>query len=235
MKYLSILLLIFSAPDFFGQNVGINATGAAPNASAMLDVSSTSSGMLIPSMTDVQRLAIASPATGLLVFQTNLQSGFWYYDGTQWVSLCSNGIYNNMYQVNGTAGVVLTVNGTWVALPGLSQAITLTGPAKVYVHYDGGLQTTSGVTTGYSIADFAIFVNGALPPGGGGYKRVAALNNGGLVTNIANCAMDYVTTLPAGAYTITTQANKNGGSNCNASGSNTSVLQGNMSIIVVYQ
>jgi hypothetical protein len=231
-----LFFLFLSNVQFnYAQNVGINSTGAPPVPSAMLDVASTSSGLLIPSMTDVQRLAIAAPATGLLVFQTNALSGFWYYNGTQWVYMCSNGIFNNMYQLNGTAGAALTVVGTWVALPGLSQVINLSGPAKVYVHFDGGLQTTSGVTTGFSIADFAIFVNGLLPPGGGGYKRVAALNNGGLVTNIANCAMDYITTLTAGTHTITVQANKNLGSNANASGSNTSVLQGNMSIIVVYQ
>jgi len=228
-------MMLFASGKIISQNVGINATGAPPAASAMLDVSSTNSGVLIPSMTDVQKLAIASPATGLLIFQTNALSGFWYFDGTQWVYLCSNAIYNNSYQLNGTGGAALTVVGTWVPLPGLSQVINLTGPAKIFVHFDGGLQTTSGVTSGFSIADFAIFINGLLPAGGGGYKRVSAINNTGLVTNIENCSMDYITTLAAGAYTITVQANKNLGSNCTASGNNASVLQGNMSIIVVYQ
>ena len=71
------------------QNVGINATGAAPAASAMLDISSTNSGLLIPRMTTAQRTAIAAPATGLLVYDTNLSS-FYYYDGTQWVWMLSN-------------------------------------------------------------------------------------------------------------------------------------------------
>ena len=66
------------------QNVGINSTGTAPNTSSMLDVSSTSSGLLIPRMTAVQRNALSSPATGLLVFQTDTREGFYYYDGTVW-------------------------------------------------------------------------------------------------------------------------------------------------------
>jgi hypothetical protein len=71
------------------QNVGINATGAAPAASAMLDVSSTTSGLLIPRMTSAQRTAIAAPATGLLVYDTTIGS-FYYWDGTQWIWMLSN-------------------------------------------------------------------------------------------------------------------------------------------------
>ncbi|MBI3240619.1 MAG: hypothetical protein HYZ43_17535 [Flavobacteriia bacterium] len=71
------------------QNVGINATGAAPAASAMLDVSSTTSGLLIPRMTSAQRTAIAAPATGLLVYDTTIGS-FYYWDGIQWIWMLSN-------------------------------------------------------------------------------------------------------------------------------------------------
>ena len=64
--------------------VGINTT--TPDASAALDISSTSSGLLIPKMTQAQKNAIASPATGLLIFQTNGTSGFYFYDGTVWTT-----------------------------------------------------------------------------------------------------------------------------------------------------
>ncbi len=72
------LLIAFSA---FAQ-VGINSDGSGPDNSAMLEVKSTTKGLLIPSMTAVQRAAIASPATGLLVFQTNGAAGFYYNNGT---------------------------------------------------------------------------------------------------------------------------------------------------------
>ncbi|MGB1270411.1 MAG: hypothetical protein ACPG45_11815, partial [Flavobacteriaceae bacterium] len=56
------------------------------DSSAALDITSTSSGLLIPKMTQAQRIAIASPATGLLVYQTNATAGFYYYDGSVWAT-----------------------------------------------------------------------------------------------------------------------------------------------------
>src|SRR3712207_6962106 len=49
--------------------------------SAMLDVKSINKGVLIPAMTAAQRSAIATPATGLIVYQTNAPSGFYYNAG----------------------------------------------------------------------------------------------------------------------------------------------------------
>lgn len=70
-----------------GQGVGINTAGAIPDASAMLDLSATNRGLLTPRMTKAQRDAIAGPATGLLIFQTDEQPGFRFFDGTDWVFL----------------------------------------------------------------------------------------------------------------------------------------------------
>ena len=67
-----------------GTNVGIGTT--TPNASAVLDASSTSKGFLPPRMTTVQRDAIASPAAGLVIFNTNTNS-LQIYNGSGWGSL----------------------------------------------------------------------------------------------------------------------------------------------------
>jgi hypothetical protein len=72
-----------------GTSIGVGTT--SPNASAALDVSSTSKGVLLPTMTQTQRNAIATPATGLLVFQTDNTPGFYYYNGTAWVAIAGSG------------------------------------------------------------------------------------------------------------------------------------------------
>lgn len=59
--------------------LGIGTT--APNASAIFDVSSTTAGFLLPRMTSAQITAIATPATGLLVYQTDGTKGFYTYSG----------------------------------------------------------------------------------------------------------------------------------------------------------
>jgi hypothetical protein len=82
-----ILLSFLSFQLLNAQSVGINSTGAAPNASAMLDVSSTNSGMLVPRMTQSERNNIASPATGLLIYQTDNTPGFYYYNGSAWAAV----------------------------------------------------------------------------------------------------------------------------------------------------
>jgi len=87
MKQILLLfatLLLLGIQSYAQTGVAINTTGDNPDTSAMLDVSSTTKGLLIPRMTQAQRTAIASPATGLLVFQTDGSAGFYYYYGTQW-------------------------------------------------------------------------------------------------------------------------------------------------------
>jgi len=90
-KILTTLFILISLGTF--AQVSINTDGADPDGSAMLDVKSTTQGMLIPRMDSTQRVAIASPATGLLVYQTDGTDGFYFYNGTEWVSL--NGSTSN--------------------------------------------------------------------------------------------------------------------------------------------
>jgi trimeric autotransporter adhesin len=57
----------------------------------MLDVQATNKGMLVPRMTAAQRAAIATPATGLLVYQTDAPAGFQFYNGTAWIQISTGG------------------------------------------------------------------------------------------------------------------------------------------------
>jgi uncharacterized protein (TIGR02145 family) len=89
MKKLFILFAIFTTFATTAQSVGINADGSAANASAMLDVGSTTKGFLPPRMTEAQRATITSPAQGLMIYCTDCGSSGepQYYDGTQWKNL----------------------------------------------------------------------------------------------------------------------------------------------------
>lgn len=76
---ISILMLNLSVN---AQNISINDGGAAPDSSAMLDISSTDKGVLIPRMTAAQRLAIVNPANSLLVYQTDGTEGIYIYNNS---------------------------------------------------------------------------------------------------------------------------------------------------------
>ncbi|MFO8067490.1 MAG: hypothetical protein R6U11_07910, partial [Bacteroidales bacterium] len=97
---LSFLMFVFTiVPNLaFSQGVLIQESTKdkteKADPSAMLEVRSTDKGLLIPSMTSVQREAILSPANGLMVFDTD-EACFYYYDATK----------------EGKAGWVKTVSG----------------------------------------------------------------------------------------------------------------------------
>jgi hypothetical protein len=98
-KYLFLLsiMLLFGITNF-AQSVGINTDNSAPDNSAMLDVKATNKGFLTPRLTEAQRTGIGTPATGLLVYQTDGTAGFYYYNGSTW-------------QMLGTAGTAAGSNG----------------------------------------------------------------------------------------------------------------------------
>lgn len=94
-NYFKIITLFISSLftiKSFSQSVSINNTGAAADSSAMLDISSTTKGLLVPRLTAQQRIAIATPATGLLVYQTDGDRGFYYYSGAGWFLLVTSAV-----------------------------------------------------------------------------------------------------------------------------------------------
>jgi hypothetical protein len=86
MKKISLftaLLLLFS--NVLPAQVGINADNSAPNASAILDVKSTSKGFLPPRMTRTERNAIASPVQGFVIYNLTDNKPN-YFNGTVWMN-----------------------------------------------------------------------------------------------------------------------------------------------------
>lgn len=98
MKTSIIIVLLCLIPLFNfiqAQNIGVNTTGAIPDASSILDISSTDKGVLIPRVNIID-LATAAPITApinsLLVYNTNITSGigFYFWNGTEWINLTDN-------------------------------------------------------------------------------------------------------------------------------------------------
>lgn len=99
------------------QGVGVNDDNTDPDPSAILDAKSTNKGMLVPRMTSAQRIAIATPARGLLVFD-NTSTSFWFYDGTVWTELL-DGTDSDNQDLSLTGNTLsLTNDGTTVNLAG---------------------------------------------------------------------------------------------------------------------
>nr|MBP8249952.1 hypothetical protein [Chitinophagales bacterium] len=104
--YTLVIFCLLMSNLLFAQNIAINTTGTVADASAMLDVTSTTKGVLIPRMTTAQRTAIVSPATGLLVYDNTLSS-FFYYDGSAWKPILNN---STGWTTVGNAGTAAATN-----------------------------------------------------------------------------------------------------------------------------
>ncbi len=84
MKKIIILLiiLIINLP-LISQNIGIGTS--TPDNSSILDIQSSNKGILIPRMSETERLNIISAGKGLSVYQTDNKEGIYYFDGLKWL------------------------------------------------------------------------------------------------------------------------------------------------------
>ncbi len=164
-----ILSLGFSVAMAQNQGVAINTDGSQADASALLDVKSTTGGVLVPRMTMAQRDLIASPATGLLIYQSDNTPGFYFWDGAVWAAIGGasgpdgdwtvngNDLYNNNSGNTGigtsSPGAKLDVAGhIWQTGTGNSIFLgeqaggndDLTGNANVFIGRQTGQSNISG-------------------------------------------------------------------------------------------
>lgn len=104
------LALLFSIGSI-AQNVGINTP--TPDNSAQLDIVSTSKGLLVPRMTQAQRLSISNPANGLLVYQTDGQPGFYFnFGGPSSPNWVASGATYNTWTLQGNSMLSTGTFGT---------------------------------------------------------------------------------------------------------------------------
>ncbi len=91
------LLSILFLQTANAQNVGISDNGSTPFAGAILDLNSTTKGLLIPRLTTAQRVAMPNLSAGMMVFDTD-DNHFWYYT-TSWQQVSGSG-----WLLSGNAG-----------------------------------------------------------------------------------------------------------------------------------
>jgi trimeric autotransporter adhesin len=141
--------------------VGVGTTN--PANSAILDLSSTSRGLLIPRMSAIQRGAIASPATGLLVYQTDSIPGFYYYSAG-WKPVAPDGA---LYANRSLSNLTITAVNTHLQ-PGATnthdlgsssfgwRSLYLTGDVYMngfrFLSNDGFTNTFTGISAGLNTA-----------------------------------------------------------------------------------
>ncbi len=172
MKHSGIYILVVFV---FSVNIGIaqvsiNNIGENADSSAMLDVSSNNSGMLIPRMSSDQRSLISNPPAGLMVFDNGTNS-FWFYNGTGWKEL-KTATQNNgssiedadgdtrietehtpnenriHFKVNGNEALVLRTNNNGNAMLDFSSDNTLIGTNTASSLSTGTGNTFFGSNTG---------------------------------------------------------------------------------------
>ena len=99
----------FLTTKSFAQTVVVtdNSAYVTGQASSVLDVYSVSKGFLAPRMTTAQRIAISSPAEGLLVYQTDGVKGFCFYTNGAWTTLAAG---SASWSLTGNAGTNYATN-----------------------------------------------------------------------------------------------------------------------------
>lgn len=108
------------------------------NASAALQIDSTTKGTLVPRMTTTEQNAIASPATGLLIFNTTTNA-FHYYNGATWQAVGTSGGLSSV--------ATFSSSTTWVVPAGVSKII-IQGIGGGGGGGGGSLNSASGNTSG---------------------------------------------------------------------------------------
>lgn len=151
IKFLLIGFLLFSIKPVFSQGAAINTSGNVAAPSAMLDVSSSVSGLLIPRLSDNEMNNISNAATGLLIYNTDCNN-FYYYNGISWNAV--NPIIPEVY-INTTSNLVCpnsNVTFTAIALNGGSSPTYIWKVNGIPVGNNSNTYTTNTLINGDNVS-----------------------------------------------------------------------------------
>ena len=164
-----LIVLIFNLKEVNCQNIGINSTGVVPNTSAMLDISSDTTGLLIPrvALTAINSsLPITSPATSLLVYNratagvapNNVSPGYYYWSGTVWIAFKISG---DSYSSVDAGANIATTSTSDVVVTGMS---IIPGAGTYAVNFNGQCDIpdatrSTGINTSDLCTDLGLIYN----------------------------------------------------------------------------
>lgn len=161
-------------------SVGIGV--AVPNSSAALDISSTTKGLLPPRMTQTQRDAIATPAEGLIVYQTDNTPGIYQRTAAGWVRMVADNLGDH------TATTNLNLNGkllTGAAAATVGLGVDASGNVQVPGNTGVGITATNKLdvataarTTANHPTARPLYVTGALTSTSGAEFRTSDASQG---------------------------------------------------------
>jgi len=210
--FLFLCLVLFSI-TLKSQNVGISTTGLTPDASAMLDIVSTSKGLLIPRMTYAQMTGIGTPATGLLAYATD-GIGFYFYNGAAWVPILSGSSNNGGWTLTGNSGTTASTANIGTAITANSNFIGTTDVKDLVFATNNGTNTyermrvtSSGGYIGISNKTPTALLDIGTPGTVGGVLRLEGSTSGYInIQTVANVATSWTLTLPYDTASSTGQA-----------------------------
>jgi hypothetical protein len=194
MKYTLIVLIIISFSAQLSAQVAINQDNSNADASAMLEIKSTDKGVLIPRMTIVQRDNISSPATGLMVYNTDTKQ-FNYFNGIAW-TVVGDDLGNH------TATQNIQLGSNYISNDGDNEGISINTSGELSVKSTSPNNRLGVFKSDYNGGAYIEVNNDAntralFGPGGGGFSEstndviVGNWSNGGLYfyTNASRRAM----------------------------------------------
>ena len=191
VKLFFIGATVLCSQNLFSQ-IGIGTSN--PDASAKLEISSTSKGFLPPRMTSNDKNAIGSPATGLMIYQTDNPSGLYYYNGSSWSGPLTAADLSEYLKADGTTAATGSLNMANNKVTNVATPTASTDAAnKSYV--DG---LSGGLTWKESVVNFAASAP-ASPATGSRYILSAAWGGG---------SKDQIATYSGSAWTFATPTNR---------------------------
>jgi trimeric autotransporter adhesin len=157
-KLLLSIILLVTIISAMAQNVGIGTTN--PNNSALLDLNSTTRGLLLPRLNNTQMFAIDNPASGLVVFNTNYNQ-LYHYNGTAWRSLLNSDYWIRPLNNRDVMGNSTDSVGIGITVPTRRLDVNGTMRVRGTLFADGSISAEGLLVSGNFLANTGV-VNGSL-------------------------------------------------------------------------